>query len=168
MRVCTGPGIVALLAGAAFSQSVETASKFEIADIHNSPRTTQAVVRGPFFSSGRYELRFATMLDLIRIAYDVEPEKISGGPTWLEMDHFDVFAKIPAGSTAQSRRQMLQALLADRFQLVTHEDSRPMTSYALVAGKHSQMKESDGTGEAGCNFIVQNAPTAPPAPGTPI
>jgi len=108
------------------------------------------------------------MLDLIRTAYNVDPEKVSGGPTWLEMDRFDVFAKIPAASNAESRRLMLQALLADRFKLKIHNDSRPMASYALTAGKHPQLKESDGTGETGCNFTVQNAPSGPPAPGTPI
>jgi uncharacterized protein (TIGR03435 family) len=83
------------------------------------------------------------------------------------MDRFDVLPK-SGPSTAESRRQMLQAMLAERFKLAVHNDSRPMASYALTAGKHPQLKESDGTGETGCNFTVQNAPSGPPAPGTPI
>jgi hypothetical protein len=58
---------LAILSVAALAQSPDS-PKFEVADIHNSPRTTQPFVRGPFFSTSRYELRFATMLDLIRIA----------------------------------------------------------------------------------------------------
>ena len=142
MRVCALLTLAPLLSVGAFSQSTETAAKFEVADVHNSPRITQPVVRGPFFSTGRYELRFATMLDLIRTAYNVDPEKVSGGPNWLEMDRFDVFAKIPAASTAESRRLMLQALLADRFKLVVHNDSRPMAAFALTAGKHPQLEGS--------------------------
>jgi uncharacterized protein (TIGR03435 family) len=168
MRAFACISLVSLLSVGAFGQASEPPAKFEVADIHSSPRTSQPIVRGPFYSSSRYELRFATMLDLIRIAYGVDPEKVSGGPNWLEMDRFDVFAKTPASSTAESRKLMLQALLADRFGLTTHNDSRPMTAFALGAGKHQGLKEADGSGEGACNFTVQNAPTAPPAPGTPI
>ena len=167
MRVCVYSTLMALFSVATFGQSPEAAAKFEVADVHNSPPTNLRVVRGPFFSTSRYELRFATMLDLIRIAYDVDPEKVSGGPSWLEMDRFDVLAKTPVTSTAQSRRRMLQSLLADRFSLAVHNDSRPMAAYALTAGKHPQLKESDGSG-GGCDFAVQNAPTGPPAGGGPI
>jgi uncharacterized protein (TIGR03435 family) len=148
--------------------SAGTGAKFEVADIHTSPRANPPVVRGPFFSSGRYELRFATMLDMIRIAYNVDPERVSGGPSWLEMDRFDVFAKIPPASNAEARSQMLQGLLAERFGLVVHNDSRPMAAYALLAGKQPKLKEAEGAGPGGCNFTIQNAPTGPPAGGGPI
>jgi uncharacterized protein (TIGR03435 family) len=164
-KVCSFLCLGILLSNGAFA---EPATTFEVADVHNSPHEAQPFARGPFFSTGRYELRSATMLDLIHLAYDVEPEKVSGGPTWLEMDRFDIFATIPSNSTAESRRLMLRSLLADRFKLVTHNDSRPMPAYALTVGKHHELKESDGSGEGGCNFNVQNAPTGPPAPGTPI
>ena len=76
-------------------------------------------MRGPFYMSGRYELRFATMLDMVRLAYGVDPERVSAGPSWLELDRFDVFAKTPEKSTAESRKAMLQALLAERFHLTS-------------------------------------------------
>jgi uncharacterized protein (TIGR03435 family) len=160
--------LLGLVSVAAFSQSAETAAKFELADVHASPHTTQPLVRGPFYTSGRYELRFATMLDLIRIAYGVDPEKVSGGPSWLEMDRFDVFAKAPESSNNEFRKRMLQALLAERFKLVTHNDSKPMPAYALTANKHPQLKESDGSGDTGCKFDIANAPQGPPAGGAPI
>jgi len=159
--------LLALLSYGAFAES-EPKPKFEVADVHNSPHDTQPFVRGPFYSTGRYEFRFATMLDLIRTAYNVDPETISGGPPWLEMDRFDVFAKIPSNSNAEARRLMLQSLLAERFHLVMHEDTQPMPAYVLTAGKHSGLKESDGSTPGGCNFKVENQPTALPAPGTPI
>jgi uncharacterized protein (TIGR03435 family) len=165
-RIYAGLSFVALLSSSAFGQSTAT-PRFEVADIHSSPMTAQPFVRGPFYSSGRYELRFATMLDLIRTAYGVDPEKVLGGPSWLEMDRFDVFAKTPAGSTAESRKLMLQALLADRFKLVVHTDSKPMAAFALTAGKRPQLKEADGSGETGCKFTVQNTPAPPPPGGAP-
>jgi uncharacterized protein (TIGR03435 family) len=84
------------------------------------------------------------------------------------MDRFDVFAKIPAATTAESRRQMLQNLLAERFKLETHSDQKPMPAYVLTAGKSPKLKETEDEGNTGCNFTVQNAPSGPPAPGTPI
>jgi uncharacterized protein (TIGR03435 family) len=168
MRLFAAFSLIALLSVAAFGQSAETAPKFEVSDVHSSPRTQQPGVRGPFFSSGRYEVRFATMVDLISMAYNVDPEKVAGGPNWLELDRFDVFAKIQAGSTAESRRRMLQALLTDRFHLVTHPDKKPLAAFALTAGKHPELKESSADGQTGCNFNVQNAPNGPPTPGTPI
>jgi uncharacterized protein (TIGR03435 family) len=160
---------LALLCAGAYSDTTQPGAKFDVADVHSSPHTVQPFVRGPFFSTGRYELRYATMVDLIRTAYDIEPEKISGGPSWLEMDRFDVFAKMPEHSTAESRRLMLQSLLVERFNLKIHNDSRPMAAYALTVGKHPEMKESDGAGETGCNFNVPNPPPpGPPQPGTPI
>jgi uncharacterized protein (TIGR03435 family) len=167
MRLYAALSVLALLSGAAFGQSTEAAPKFEVADVHGSPMTAQPFARGPFYSSGRYELRFATMLDLVRTAYGVDPEKVLGGPSWLEMDRFDVFATTPAGSTAESRKLMLQALLADRFKLVVHNDSKPMAAYALIAGKRPQLKEADGSGETGCKFTVQNIPPPPPSGGSP-
>ncbi|HJZ98267.1 MAG TPA: TIGR03435 family protein [Candidatus Solibacter sp.] len=167
IRIIALPCLLALLSFGAFAES-EPKPRFEVADVHNSPHDIQPFVRGPFYSTGRYEFRFATMLDLIRTAYNVDPEKIAGGPTWLEMDRFDVFAKIPSNSSAESRRLMLQSLLADRFHLTMHEDNQPMPAYTLLPGKHSGLKESDGSAPGGCNFKVENQPTAPPAPGTPI
>jgi uncharacterized protein (TIGR03435 family) len=173
MRLCGFLGLSILLSAAAFGESAGPNPKFDVADVHNTPRTSSSfgvppVVRGPFYVNGRYELRFATVLDMIRIAYGVDPEKVTGGPSWLEFDRFDVFAKTPVSSTPESRKQMLQSLLAERFKLVTHPDSKPMSAFALTVGKHPQLKESDGSGEAGCNFNVLNQPTAPPSPGTPF
>jgi hypothetical protein len=85
--------------------------RFEVADVHSSPRIPQPVFRGPFFADGRYELRFATMLDLIRVAYNLDSSRMFGGPSWLEWDRYDVSAKVPQGSNAESRRRMLQSHL---------------------------------------------------------
>ena len=166
MRVCVRLSLAALLSYAAFGQPTDATPKFEVADIHTSPRTPQPFVRGPFYNGGRYELRYANMLDLIRTAYGLDPEKIVGGPSWLEMDRFDVFAIAAAGSTADSRKQMLQALLADRFKLVVHNDTKPIPALALTVAKKHLLKEPDGSA-AGCKFDVQNTNQPNPSGGPP-
>ena len=105
------------------------------------------------------------MVDLIRTAYGIEAERVLGGPNWLEDDTFDVTAKTPEGTTVETAKPMLQALLADRFKLVFHNDTKPVPAYALKVGKRGQMKEAGGSGETGCKFGDFPPPPAPPAPG---
>jgi uncharacterized protein (TIGR03435 family) len=160
---------VALLSGLAFAQSTETKPAFEIADVRVSPPTRNPFLRGPSIRRGRYEVRVATMVDLISKAYAIDAERVLGGPSWLENDRFDVIAKAPAESTVETAKPMLQELLAERFKLVVHNDTKSIPAYALKAGKHPQLKEADGSGDPGCKFIPP-APSATggPPPGLPI
>jgi uncharacterized protein (TIGR03435 family) len=155
--------LILLPAGAALAQA--PSPKFEAVEVHISPHTAQPIVRGPFFGGNRYEIHFANMIDLVRLAYDVDPERVTGGPSWVEMDRYDFFAIVPPGSTAESRRLMLRAALADRFKLVVHDDKKPLPAYALTVVKKGVLKESEGT-ETGCKFSAPNGP--PPNPGGPI
>jgi uncharacterized protein (TIGR03435 family) len=151
MRHLVKLSAISLLSAAAFSQSTDTAPIFEASDIHLTPLSSNnRFMRGPRLLGDRYELKFATMVDLISIAYGIDPERIVGGPNWLEMTRFDVVAKAPPKSTAGQLNPALKQLLAERFKLVTHSDSRQLPSYTLVAGKKPLLKESDGTGETGC------------------
>src|SRR5438105_1472975 len=101
--------LVLLLAGPMFAQSTEPLPSFEAADIHTSPRTVNPQVRGGFVRGGRYEFRLATMLDLIANAYNVEADKVLGGPSWLETDRYDIIAKAPASANNDAAKLMLRA-----------------------------------------------------------
>src|SRR4051794_10027658 len=111
---------VTLFFGAIYGQSVDTTSKFQLADIHTSARssTPRQFMRAGFYRGGRYEVRSATMLDLVGLAYGIDTDKVMSGPSWLETDRFDVIAIAPPNSTQAGVTGMLQALLADRFKLV--------------------------------------------------
>jgi uncharacterized protein (TIGR03435 family) len=155
---------VALLAGAAFGQSTD---RFEAADVHVSPHSDNnfnLFMRGPQTRAGRYEIKTATMVDLISAAYGVDGDKVYGGPNWLEMDRFDVTAKLPAGATADRQKAMLQALLAERFHLVAHPDSRPMPAYILTASKRPLLKDADPAAQKGCQGKPRPQDAGPTAP----
>src|SRR5215469_2054424 len=156
MRSIAHVSFAALLSNAAFGQSASP--KFEIADVHVSPKATNAFVRNGPVRNGRYEIRQATMVDLIRIAYGVDNDKILGGPNWLELDRFDVIAKVPPDSTAEMQKQMLQALLEDRLELKTHKETKPLPAYVLTAGKAPKLRGSDGSGESGCKMQSASGP----------
>jgi uncharacterized protein (TIGR03435 family) len=150
--------LLVLPPGALFGQSTETPSRFDIADVHVSAKTTNPFVRTAPARKGRYEIRTATMLDLIRIAWAFNADKILGGPPWLELDRFDVIAKVPPDLTPDAQRLMLQSLLKDRFQLALHQESKPLPTWALTVGKKLQLKEADGSGETGCKLPAASGP----------
>src|SRR5581483_1614726 len=161
MRVCALLSIAAGLSVAAFGQKSDSGPAFEIAEIKTPPKVTRPQVRGPFYTAGRYEIHYGSLLDLISIAWGLEPESIYGGPSWLEMDRFDITAKVPPGSNPETRKLMLQRMLADRFHLVTHADTKPMPGWALTVGKKVLMKEAANTEEpGGCNLSVQQSTPA--------
>jgi uncharacterized protein (TIGR03435 family) len=79
------------------------------------------------FRGGRYEIHNASIVDLIRIAYGIDDQlskgdKVVGGPNWVEFDRFEVIAKAAPNTPQDTMRRMLQALLADRFKLVVHNE----------------------------------------------
>jgi uncharacterized protein (TIGR03435 family) len=99
------------------------------------------------------------MADLIATAYNLDGALVQGGPNWLEWDRFEISAKAPPATSKADQRLMLQALLKERFNLVTHEGSAPMPAYVMKApaGK-VKMKEAQGEqGEGSCE------PQPPPA-----
>jgi uncharacterized protein (TIGR03435 family) len=139
-----------LTAAFAFGQPTTPPPAFDGADVHVSP--LNAKQRGGMSPDGRLELRGSTMLDLITFAYGVEPDKVIGGPVWLDKDRFDVIAKSKSVGSQDVLKEMLQALLADRFKLATHAEERPFPAFALVATPYRgpQLKASSGSGAADC------------------
>jgi uncharacterized protein (TIGR03435 family) len=144
-----------LLSGAAFGQAT-----FDAADVHVSPRSAWAktaanTMQSGFPIPGRYELRRATMLDLIKLAYGVDGDKVYGGPSWLDYDRFDVIAKVPAAARSDAMKLVLQSLLADRFKLVVKVDTRPLPAYVLALAKGGpKLSAADGkSGASGCQSL---------------
>jgi uncharacterized protein (TIGR03435 family) len=147
----------AIFAGIAGAQPAKPA--FEIADVHASAPFKNATMQGGVLRNGRYEIRRATMLDLIRSAYGVSPDTVVGGPAWLAWDRFDVIAKAPPSAPAETVRLMLQGLLADRFKLIVHKDTQPIEGFVLSQGKGKpKMKTASASSEPGC----QVQPPQPP------
>jgi uncharacterized protein (TIGR03435 family) len=129
--------------------------RFEAAEIRASEPATNMrdnFMQGPFVGGGRFEIRKASILDLVRLGWSVQPDKIVGGPNWIGLDRFDILAKAPAGASSADLQLMLQNLLADRFELKVHKDTKNMPAFALVVaqGKKLHLKESDGSGAPGC------------------
>jgi uncharacterized protein (TIGR03435 family) len=99
---------------------------------------------GPIAQCGiagnRFTDLFASLTDLIMDAYTVRRYQISGLPAWGDSgrDVYDIDARVEEGRslTLDEARRMLQTLLADRFQLKIHHETRELPVYALVVGKN--------------------------------
>lgn len=162
MRISACLSVAALLSGTAFGES--SLPTFEIADVHTVPFAQFQFMRGGLARGGRYELRTATMVELITAAYGVDPDNVLGGPSWLESDRYDIIAKAAPGTSGENAKLMLQALLADRFKLVLHNDTKPLPAFVLTVAKggHPKFKEAAGGSEKGC----QGQPGQNLPPGT--
>lgn len=133
-------------------------ARFELADVHASPtqfwfaQNTNGQIRPGMISGGHYIYRDATLLNLIQAAYGVTEDMVSGGPSWLKSDLFDVVATVPSDTTPASLKLMLQSLLAERFALVVQSESRPTPRYVLALGKGKPKLKRAGTpeGDSGC------------------
>jgi uncharacterized protein (TIGR03435 family) len=83
-----------------------------------------------------------SLKDYLSTACNIKALLISG-PDWTETERFDISATLPAGSTPAQVPEMLQALLADRFQVKLHKYKKEFPVYALVPGKGPRkLKES--------------------------
>jgi len=110
---------------------------------------------------GRFLVRSKTVHSLIVLAYGKDCDLftfdlLSGGPSWIRSERFDIEALIPEGTPAYTSRQfikgdapklqeMLKNLLEDRFKLVMHRDMKEMPGYFLtIKGKAKLTASKEG------------------------
>ncbi|HEV1286106.1 MAG TPA: TIGR03435 family protein [Bryobacteraceae bacterium] len=85
---------------------------------------------------------------LIMESYDVKAFQVSGGPGWIATDRWDILAKfdgVDGQIPLAQMRPMLQAMMADRFKLKSHKETKEMPVYALVVEKNG-LKMANHTG----------------------
>ena len=91
-------------------------------------------------------MRNVRLTSCIKWAYSVQDYQISG-PGWLNTERFDIIAKAEGPAPDNQLRSMLQALLAERFKLALHRQTKELAAYALTIGKNGHKlhpSESDG------------------------
>lgn len=152
MALLRGAGAGLLIAASAFSQTPAAETKpplqFEVATIKPAPPPNPAMFRegklhvGMNVDAARVDIGFMSLADLIPMAFKVKSYQVSG-PDWMAAQRFDILAKMPEGTTKDDVPQMMQALLADRFKMTFHRESKDQSVYALVIGKNGpKLKES--------------------------
>jgi uncharacterized protein (TIGR03435 family) len=123
---------------------------------------------------GRFRAVNITLRFLIANAYLLTPgesvTRIFGAPNWIDSESFDVEAKAEGNPSPDRMRLMLQSLLADRFKLALHHETRQLPVYALVLAKPGKMglQLKPHSDDAKC--VDPDAKAAPtrPRPGDPL
>jgi uncharacterized protein (TIGR03435 family) len=91
----------------------------------------------------RVHMENMPMRSLIMTAYSLAPYQLSG-PSWLANEKYDIDAKVPPGATREQTSVMLQNLLAERFGLRVHRETRDFTGYELaIARSGPKLKEPE-------------------------
>jgi uncharacterized protein (TIGR03435 family) len=107
---------------------------FEVASI--KPATAEpGNSSGISTDRGRIAGRNVTLKRCIRGAYGMPEAQIFGGPKWVDEERYDIDAKAAGPAGDHALMEMLQQLLAERFKLIIHRETRPLSGYALVVGK---------------------------------
>jgi uncharacterized protein (TIGR03435 family) len=138
--------LLLLAAGAALAQqSGAPKVEFEVVSIKpfNPDLSQGGIARSTRNSRGRWEARNIRLKDLLRTAFGLNENQIVGGPKWLDSAGWDIDAKYDDANPAQFAR-MVQAMLADRFRLVFHRETRQLPVYLLEVAKGGpKLKESN-------------------------
>jgi len=138
--------LIASMSAGAFGQPTPTPA-FEVASIKPAPLQAPGRVSTRMsVNRGRLNYTNVSLRDVIGQAYHLQHRQISG-PSWLDSERFDIAGKIPLGVAMDQIPQMLQSLLAERFKLRAHRETKEQPVYALVAPKNGpklQKAESSG------------------------
>jgi uncharacterized protein (TIGR03435 family) len=120
-----------LIASAACAQS----PAFDVASI--KPNRSGTGVSSIRASNGLITIENASLKKIIFAAYGIPEDRdyMLNGPDWLTSEQFDIQARFPAGTPPPQMQQMMQALLAERFKLTQHRETRQISAYALVVAK---------------------------------
>ena len=146
------------IAGMALASAFgQTPTAFEVASV-------KVAVPGPWRESktgvDRIDFPGVTLRSCLAFAYGLKEYQISG-PGWLGELKYDIVAKGPAGTRREQLPGMMQALLAQRFQLQTHTETREFSVFTLAVGKNGpNLKESilePGAEETGARFGMSMA-----------
>ena len=127
----------------AAAQVSDERQRFEVASIvaHVDTGGMQAGIE---VTEGFVRIRNLSLRAVIGIAYGVRDSRLVG-PGRLDRQHFDIVAKPPAGWDRRQLPILLQALLADRFKLVVHHETKEVPGYSLrVPARGHRMRQSDG------------------------
>jgi bla regulator protein BlaR1 len=143
-----------------------TAAQFETASIKPNKSGERGWRLEP--QPGRITGVNATAKALIRFAYDLSDFQLDGGPSWLDADRFDLTAKADGNPPIAQERAMLRRLLAERFKLIAHTETRTLPIYALVMARNdARLGPRLRRAQADCDPSGDWAQTGPTGVGFP-
>jgi uncharacterized protein (TIGR03435 family) len=163
-----------VLSVVAIAQQPSETAAFEVATIRantSGPGPAGALM---LLAGGRVVAQNMPMRELIRAAYALEDSQLEGGQPWMRSERFDVEARAGRDITIEIARALVRRLLAERFGLIAHTESRQLPIYELVRVRSDRpIGRNLRPSGADCAPVTlpTGIPPAPPPPaggGTPI
>ena len=157
--------VATLLLVAGTTLAAQSQRTFEVASIRRAALDKPGL---PIVALGNDRLTAATVTlrDLMQAAFAVEQAQIVGGPAWSAIDRFAVQAVVPAGASVAEVRDMLRALLVERFRLDARREPRELGAYVLEATSTTGRGVRKATAE--CSPLTPPAGVSPAAPPTTL
>jgi uncharacterized protein (TIGR03435 family) len=109
--------------------------EFDVASVKPSPPNEQAGGIKPLPGGQTYVATGVPVRLMIRLMFHLTPNQISGGPSWLDSEAYDVSAKADRPRNIDDLHIMFQNLLIDRFKLQFHSETKEMSAYTLTVDK---------------------------------
>lgn len=143
-------------------------AQFEVASI--KLHTGIIIMSGLDISGSRITISASTVSDLITSAYGLKSYQLEGASDWMQIDRYDISARAPGGRapTDEEEKRMLQTLLAERFQLKLHTETKEKPVYALIAGKNGSKLKENPSGNGVTRFNRSGRDVTLVFTGTPI
>ena len=163
-----------LLVGVAIAAAAQTTPSFEAASIKPSPRDAVTSTSTFFQRSSQLAILNHPLRLLLAIAFRFDVNqmnaRIVGLPGWADTEGFDIQAAASGTPTTEQKRLMLQALLAERFKLTFHRETRQLALFGLALsnpGRPGPQLRSP-TDEATCPQRPDGGASAEPGARTPL
>jgi uncharacterized protein (TIGR03435 family) len=138
-----------LSAPASFAEpTTPTRLTFEVASIRPSQPGNGIYTIKPLPGGSGYTAQNAPVKLMIALMYKVPMRQIIGGPDWINTEPYDVEARADGSHSVDDLHVMFQNLLADRFNLKFHKETKEGPVYALTVDKSGLKMKADGTGQA--------------------
>jgi uncharacterized protein (TIGR03435 family) len=149
-----------VLVAAAAGQGGDDHLRFEVASVKLSAKQgmTTRMTGGPETSDlGRFSATNAELGMLVMRAYGIQYDQLQG-PAWMQTIQFDVVANVSLRTNAEQFRKMLQNLLAGRFRMQVHHETRVMPVYELTVAKDGPKLKPAAEGSGTDDFVPGSGP----------
>ena len=130
---------------------------FDVSSVR--PNTSSSGAVASTGSPGRWRITNTSVELLIGLAYQLQPNQLTGVPSWVRSERFDIEATYPVARPRKDVWLMVQSLLEDRFKLILRPISKETQVYALVI--------AEDNGRLGRLLRTSELKCVPPAGSSP-
>jgi uncharacterized protein (TIGR03435 family) len=150
MRAALGATLSVFFISASFGQAPDAAPVFEVASVKLNAAGGEGAGRGREVitpTPAGVTMRNVHLKSVLQWAYHLQAIQVQG-PGWLDENRYDIDAKSAGQASVEQHRMMMQTLLAQRFKLTCHRETKDMNAYVVTVAKSGhKLKPSEGEGE---------------------